>query len=71
MSDEGERDIRKENGEDATKTEETNNDETNETEFVVKTEDKAKYEDQRNEVTSHETGSEVEACRNPLNYCEI
>ena len=71
MLGEGERDITKENGEDATKTEETNNDEKNEREFGVNTEDKAKYGDQRVEVTSHETGSEVEFCRNPLNYWEM
>jgi hypothetical protein len=69
-SGEGERDTTKENGEDETKTEETNNDEKNETEFSVKTEDRAKYEDQREEVTSHETGGEVQACRNPFNYRE-
>jgi hypothetical protein len=62
MSGEGERDITKENGEDETKTEETNNDEKNETEFGVKTVDKAKYEDEQDEVNSRETGGEVEAC---------
>jgi len=59
MSDEGERGITKENGEDETKTGETINDEKNETVFGVKTEVKVKYQDQRDEVTSHETGGEV------------
>ena len=57
-SGEGESDITKENGEDETKTEETNNDEKNETDFGVKTEEKAKYEDEQDEV---KTGGGVEA----------
>jgi len=62
ISGDGERDITKENGEDETKTEETNNDEKNETDFGVKTEVKAKHEDEQAEVNSRETGGEVEAC---------
>jgi hypothetical protein len=69
ISDEGERGITKEVGEGKTKTEETNNDEKNETELGVKREDKAKYEDQRDEVNARGPG-EVEASRNPLNICE-
>ena len=70
MSGEGERDITKENGGDETKTEETNNDEKNETEFGVKTLDKAKYEDEKDEVNSRETGGEVEACSSERKVAE-
>lgn len=70
MSGEGERDITKENGGDETKTEETSNDEKNETEFGVKTLDKAKYEDEKDEVNSRETGGEVEACSSERKVAE-
>jgi hypothetical protein len=66
----GDRDITKGEGEDEGKTEETNNDNTNETESGMETEDKAKYEDEQDEVTSREIGGEAEACNSERKVAE-